>query len=401
MARTDSTRAWLVAAGAAVASGTAFGVSYSFATFFDATADEFDAGRGSVAIVFGITLFLFFGLGVVSGPWADRIGPRPLLTAGGLIMVAGLLATSRVEHLVVGYLTYGAGVGIGAGLIVAPAYATVGGWFVRRRALAFGVAAAGSGCGTLTLVPTAEALIDAHGWRTAYVILAVVALVLISVAVALISRAPVPPPPPARDHMSRVARTPAFQWFFLSSLLFSVSLFTAFAFVVEFAGDDGVSDGAAALLVGIIGASSVVGRVGMAPLIARLGSVRMMQVCLAFQPVAFAVWLVAGGSYGLLIAFALLLGVAYGGYVALVPEVSAHLFGVVGLGGVVGMMFVSSALGGLIGPPLSGFLADGFDGHEVPIVMCILVSALALVVTLAVPTEPVALPERAAVVEPV
>jgi len=395
----DSTRAWLVAAGAALAAGTAFGVTYSFATFFDATAEEFDAGRGSVAIVFGITLFLFFGVGVVSGPWSDRFGPRPLLTAGAVLMAAGLLATSRVEQLAAGYLTYGAGVGIGAGLIVAPVYATVGGWFVRRRALAFGVAAAGSGCGTLTLVPTAEALIDAHGWRTAYVVLAGVAFVLLSVSVVLITRVPTPPPPPARDHMSQVAKTAAFRWFFTSSLLFSVSLFTAFAFVVDFASDDGVSDSAAALLVGVIGAASVVGRVGMAPVIARLGSVRMMQGCIAFQPVAFTMWLVAGGSYVLLTLFAVILGIAYGGYVALVPEVSAHLFGVVGLGGVVGMMFVASALGGLIGPPLSGFLADGFDGHEVPIAMCIGVSLVTLVVTMAVPTEPVDLGDQAALVE--
>jgi MFS family permease len=389
---TDSARAWVVAAGAALAAGTGFGISYSFATFFEAMTTEFGSGRGSTAGVFGITLFLFFGVGVVSGPWSDRIGPRPLVASGGALMACGLLATSRVDQVQVGYITYGVGVGVGAGLIVAPAYATVGGWFRRRRALALGVAAAGSGCGTLVLVPTAEALIDAHGWRTAYVILAGVAVGMVGLATVLMQRAPVPPPPPARLHMARVAGTRAFRWLFLSSLLFSVALFTAFAFVVDFAKEDGVDGGAAALLVGVIGASSVVGRVGLTPITVRLGAVRMMQTCLVFQPLAFAVWLVAGGRYGLLFLFSVLLGVAYGGYVALGPEMAAHLFGVVGLGGVVGLMFVSSALGGLVGPPMSGFLADGFDGSTVPIAACIVFSAGALWAALAVPTEPVDLP---------
>ena len=41
------------------------------------------------------------------------------------------------------------------------------------------------------------------------------------------------------------------------------------------------------------------------------------------QPVAFLLWLVAGGSYPLLVLFAVSLGVGYGGFVVLSPEVGS------------------------------------------------------------------------------
>ena len=83
------------------------------------------------------------------------------------------LATSRVQSIWVGYVTYGLGVGIAVACAYVPMVATVGAWFVRRRTTALGVAVAGIGVGTLVLAPLSERLIDAYGWRTAYVVLGI------------------------------------------------------------------------------------------------------------------------------------------------------------------------------------------------------------------------------------
>ena len=61
-------------------------------------------------------------------------------------MFTGLMLTSRVDSLGVGYVTYGAGVGIAAACGYVPMVATVGGWFVQQRALAVGLAVAGHRC---------------------------------------------------------------------------------------------------------------------------------------------------------------------------------------------------------------------------------------------------------------
>lgn len=387
--RVDSGRAWSIAAAGALASGVSFGTVYTFGAFFEQMVVEFESGRGATALVFGVTLLIFFGTGVLSGPLADRFGPRPLMATGALLVAAGLWTTSMVGDVTWGYVTYGVGVGFGGGLVITPVYAAAGGWFVRRRAVAMGVVAAGNGLGTLILVPGAERLISGSGWREAYRTLAVVDLVLLLVATAVIARPPVPPAPPAVAAMRAVARRPEFRVFFVTGLLFSISLFIAFGFIVDFATRQGVASDRAALLVGLVGASSIVGRLGITMLSGRTPSVRLLQGCLAAQPVAFAVWYLAGGTYALLVVFALLLGFAYGGFVALGPEVAAVLFGVVGLGGIMGLVFMSTGLGGLIGPPLAGWLADASDGIGVPIGLATVVSALAFALSLALPTRPV------------
>ncbi len=75
---------------------------------------------------------------------------------------------------------------------------------------------------------------------------------------------------------------------------------------------------------------------------------------------SFLIWLVAGDSYALLVLFAVVLGVAYGGFIALSPAVTADLFGPVGLGGVLGALYTAAGLGGLIGPPIAGELIDRY-----------------------------------------
>jgi len=389
-AHLDSARAWRIAAGAAIASGAGFGTAYTFGPFSEAMAEDFGSGRGPTALVFGITLLLFFGLGVVSGPLADRVGARRLVFFGGSLVAGGIALTSQVDSIYAGYLTIGIGVGVGGGMIASPMYSTAGGWFSRRRALAMGLVASGNGLGTLLLVPFAESLIASHGWRSAYLRLAMIDLVLFAIAGALIARPPgLDAPPPAIAHMKAVMRLGAFRIMFATGLLFSVSLFIAFAFVVDFATDEGISSDRAALLVGIIGATSIVGRLGITSLSGRLASVRLWQGCLAAQPIAFLLWLLSDGSYPVLVAFAVTMGIAYGGFVALGPEVAAVLFGTVGLGGTIGLTFLGAGLGGLIGPTSAGFLADASHGQVVPIVFALVASLLTVGLSLRLPTDQV------------
>lgn len=164
----DSPRAWSVALMGCLLNTWTFGVFYSFGAAFTQMADEFDSGRGAIAAVFAITTFLIFSGGLMAGPLSDRVGPRPLLAFGALSMGVGLVLTSLVTSLAVGYLTYGVGVGLGIAGYLVPMTACVGGWFERNRALALGVHTAGIGIGTLALVPAGEWLIRTNGWRDTF-----------------------------------------------------------------------------------------------------------------------------------------------------------------------------------------------------------------------------------------
>ena len=135
----------------------------------------------------------------------------------------------------------------------------------------------------------------------------------------------------------------------------------AFVFMADYIDTTGAS-GSAAVLLGIIGMASIVGRLGLGALATRMGILRLYQLSFLGLASSFGVWIVADTSYALLIAFAIVLGVAYGGIIALSPAVVAQLFGTVGMGGVLGALYTANGFGGLIGPPVMGQIIDS-SGH--------------------------------------
>ena len=114
----------------------------------------------------------------------------------------------------------------------------------------------------------------------------------------------------------------------------------------------------AAGLIGAIGTASVIGRLALGALAVPLGLLRVFRGCFLAIALSFVLWWVAGGSYPVLLAFALVLGVGYGGYVALAPAVVAARFGVERLGALLGVLYTSAAVGSAVGPPAAGAIID-------------------------------------------
>lgn len=319
--------------------------------------EEFDAASSATAVIFGITTFSFFALSIVTGRLSDRFGPRVVLVIGAAAMFVGLLATSRVNSLGVGYVTYGLGVGIAAACGYVPMVAVVGGWFAEKRAVAVGIAVAGIGVGTMIISPLSATLIDRIGWRDTYVIYAIVGAVVMLLCLPLIDR----PPGDGHPQPSRFAdalASPVFRRIFLSAFALALALFVPFVFVGQYAKERGVSPVAAAVLVSVLGGSSVLSRITFGSLVRRFGSFRLYRGCLGLHAVAYCVWFVAGSSYVLLVLFVTVLGVGYGGFVALSPILISDRMGVAGLGSILGLMYTAPGLGGLVGTPAAGWVID-------------------------------------------
>lgn len=382
----DSGRAWVSALAVSAINGIGFGIAYTFGTFFESMANEFGADKSSTALIFGVTLFFFFGFGVVSGPLADRFGPQPLVVIGALIMVIGLLVTSQAQSLVVGIASYGIGVGIGGGLLLTPAMSSIGPIFDRKRPGAFSLVAVGAGIGVLVLVPLSEWMIAQRDWRDAYVLLAAIAAFGLGLAaLAIYSK------PGKRGVVSpsvgSLFKLPGFAMLFLVSWLMSIPLFIAFAFIQTFAVEDGVSVSNAALLVSLVGLASIVGRIGLTALVRRVGAIRVLRGALVIHAAAYVLWYFAEGDLNRLMVFAMLFGASYGGYVAVAPEALVTLSGLAGLGKSMGMLLLAFGLGGLIGPPLAGRLAEESTGHELPIQVCIGLVGTAMLLSFLVRTS--------------
>ncbi|MDJ0769798.1 MAG: MFS transporter [Ilumatobacter sp.] len=382
----DSRRAWLTVVAAFASSAVTLGTAYSFGAFFESMSEEFGSDAGETAVIFGVTTWSFFWLSVVTGRLTDRFGPRVVLVIGAVSLCAGLLLTSRVDSIGAGYVTYGAGVGLAAACGYVPMVATVGGWFLRRRAVAVGLAVAGIGAGTMVLSPLSAALIERYGWRDTYVVFGIGGAAVLLACIPLMDRPPGDGgPQPSR--FGDALRSAVFRRIHLSGTMLGLALFVPFVFVGQYAKDNGVGSVQAAVLVGVLGGSSVLSRVGFGSLVRRFGSFRLYRTCFAIHLLSFCVWLVAGDSYLVLTAFVLVLGVGYGGFVALGPIVISDRMGVIGLGSILGLLYTGPGLGGLIGPPVAGWLIESTDGYRWAIAGCVAASLAALLLLAGLPVD--------------
>ncbi len=373
----DGAPAWRAVAVAFTAMFTTFGIAYSFGAFLLPVSAALDAGRGATAVVFSLTTLGLFGLGGLSGPAVDRFGPRRVVLVGTAALGLGLLLTSRATSLWQAYLGHGLGVGLAVACCYVPLVAVVGGWFVRRRTLAVGIAVSGIGLGTLVGAPAAAALIEAVGWRQAYLVLGAAGVAVLLVCAVLVRPAPVAVGAVAVPLLPRL-RTRAYAVLYASSLLLSLALFVPFVHLPAYAESRGAGAVAAAALVGVVGAASIVGRLALGALAGRVGVLRTYQACFALIAVSFALWL-GEPSYARLLVFAVLLGVGYGGFVALGPSLVAEIFGVQGLASLLGVLYTSAGVGSAVGPPLAGVLIGEGNGYGTAVACSLVATTLAAV----------------------
>lgn len=384
---------WAVVAAAFVITFVGFGSAYTFSAFIGALQQDFGASRGSVALVFSLAGFLYFGLGVVSGPLADRWGARPLVLLGMLLVGAGLALAGLARSLTQVYLAYGLGVGLGVGLAYVPAIAVVQRWFVKRRGFASGLAVSGIGVGTLVMPPLASWLIAWLGWREAYLVLGLFAAIIGAGAALFIVNDPgerglgpdgeaarfAATPVTAPASLRPMIATPQFIGLYAACLIAAFGVFTPFVHLVPYALDHQVSATMAVWLIGIIGAGSTGGRFLLGGLADRMGRQAFLLAMFAGMAASFMIWAIAM-DFWRLAAFALLFGVFYGGWVAILPAVVADRFGARNVSGVIGMLYTSVAFGTLIGPAAAGFAYDVSHSYTWPILVGAAANLIAAVV---------------------
>ena len=160
----DPTKGRWVLAGAAVLVQLALGAVYAWSVFVNPLMQQMGWTRTQTTLPFTVAIGVIFIGTLVGGRIQDRIGPRPVVLAGGIIYSIGTMLASLVEtpdQLWLLIATYGivAGVGLGAGYIVPIAMLVQ--WFPDRRGLITGVAVAGFGAGALITAPLANRLIQA------------------------------------------------------------------------------------------------------------------------------------------------------------------------------------------------------------------------------------------------
>lgn len=390
---------WFVVAGAFAVCFAGFGSAYSFSPFVESLQRDFAASRGSVSLVFSLAGFLYFGLGIVSGPLADRWGSRRLAVVGMILTAMGLGFASMARNLAEVYVAYGLGVGLGIGCSYVPALGAVQRWFVKRRGFASGIAVSGIGIGTLVMPPLVSLFIATLGWRKAYLGLGCLVAVM-GVGMALLiendprdrgltadgdplqSGAALIQPPGCSVRDAITSRR--FVGLYAACLIVSFGLFVPFVHLVPYALDHGVPQSLAVLLLAVIGVGSTAGRFLFGGLADRVGRQLALLVMFAGMALALVVWAFSIG-FTALAAFAFTYGVFYGGFVALAPALVMDYFGGRNISSIIGILYTSVAFGTLIGPSAAGFAFDLSHSYTLPIVASVCANIIATAIMAAMP----------------
>jgi MFS transporter, OFA family, oxalate/formate antiporter len=386
---------WFVVAAAFAVTLVGFGSAYTFSAFVTPLQQDFGASRGSVSLAFSLAGFLYFSVGMISGPLADRWGARPIVIAGMLLVALGLVLAGRAGTLVEVYAAYGLGIGLGVGCAYVPVLGAVQRWFVERRGFASGLAVSGIGVGTLVMPPLATMLIAGYGWRNAYLALGVLAAIVGIGAAVLVEDDPrqrglepdghVPATaqssrPVQGMSVSEAIRTTRFLGLYAACLVGSVGMFVPLVHLVPYALDHGIDPTTAVLLLGAIGVGSTIGRFFLGGIADRIGRDALLTAMYVGMAASLAMWTLAEGFWAL-VAFALAFGLFYGGWVAVLPAVVADHFGARRVSGILGVLSTSAAIGTLVGPSAAGFMFDASHSYFVPIVASAIANGVASALT--------------------
>ncbi|GAA1072797.1 MFS transporter [Nocardiopsis metallicus] len=255
--------------------------------------------------------------GIPVGRWVQARGPRPAMTTAALLSVPAVAAIALAPNLWVfaaAWLAAGAAM---AGLFYPPAFAALTHWFGTAKVRALTALTLVAGLASTVFAPLAAALEGVWGWRGAYLGLAVVLLVVVIPLHALA----LPrdwSPDGFRQRGGRgagaraVLRSRAF-WALTTAL--TLGSFTVYAVVVNLVpllAERGWGTAEAAWALGVGGLGQVLGRLVYTPLERRTGPVARAVAVLGACAVTTLLLALVPGPLGLVLAIAVLAGMARG-----------------------------------------------------------------------------------------
>ena len=396
---------WIVVIGALVIQ-VSLGAVYIWSVFQTPLKAVFPNWSETVVTLPAQIVLAAFALAVIfGGRFQDRLGPRKVATVGGIILGAGLILArftgnfSSAGALMWLILTFSIMGGVGIGAAYVCPIATCVKWFPDKRGLITGLAVAGFGAGAFFFAPLAKALISGGNYQllgasffglpkigvfNTFMTLGVIFLVAVVAGAQLLRNPPagyIPagwtPLKPAQSQAPAKAdfapgemlRTGAF-WVLwityfagctagLQVIMKASPMWQSFRIgqitppIAE--GDFNKIAAAGAMAVSILAIFNSLGRIlwgKISDSIGRKAALAAMFVLCAAAMLTLD-WLRAYPSY---LAGICVVGLCFGGYLALYPAVTADFFGTKHYGVNYGWMFSAYGAGGILGPYLAAAL---------------------------------------------
>ncbi|AEV17901.1 OFA family MFS transporter [Geobacillus sp. G4] len=374
---------WLIAL-SAVGIHISIGSVYAWSNFTNPLKQLFGWSDQEVALTFSIAI-LFLGLSAAFlGHFVEKHGPRKsgLLAAiffGLGVTGSGLAVALGSKYLL--YLFYGVlgGIGLGVGYI-APV-STLVKWFPDRRGLATGLAIMGFGFAAAIASPVMNSLIASVGVQNTFFILGITYFVIMTLSSLYLEKPPEgwlpegfqekvkagkakPSLDLAQLTANEAVKTRRF-WYLWFMLFINVTCGIAVLAVAKPLAVEsiGISQTAAAALVGAIGVFNGLGRIGWASASDYIGRPNTYTTFFVLQILIF--FLLPNVSIKwLFVVMLTIVYTCYGGGFACIPAYIGDLFGTKQLGAIHGYILTAWAAAGLVGPMFAAYIKDTTGSYE-------------------------------------
>ncbi|MFP3974696.1 MAG: MFS transporter [Chloroflexota bacterium] len=377
---------WIVGAGFFIAAYIGGFIHFGFTAIFEPIANDLGWSHAQVsfaASIRGLEMGLFTP---VVGFLVDRWGPRKLIITGTAIIGLGLLALSQISSLISFYGAFvltALGISLCVGVVPLTA---VNLWFRKKATAATGVLVSGVAAGGL-LVPLATLLIDTLGWRTAMASIGCGAFVILLPLALLFRNRPEQygyqvdgdsseelaegesrssSQSPELDIGVRQALKSRTFWHLAIGYMCHILVINAvITHVMPYLSSIDITRSVSSLVASAIPITSVVGRLSFGYLGDRFDKKRVTALGFAMSSLGLLLFGCSSMlSTWMLLPFLVLIGIGYGGPVPMIPSLVRQYFGRVHFGTVLGIVMAGAALGGIIGPPIAGWVFDKFGSYQ-------------------------------------
>ena len=373
-------RAVVIGAGMNLFLGTGQVLLFSFGVFVKPIIADTGWSRVEVssAVLWGQLLIALTS--PLTGLAVDRFGARRVARFAGPslgigVMMIGLLSKSAESFVFFFALSFL----LGAAQVPVPYVKAVANWYDKRLGLALGSAMILSGVGVALFPPLSAALINAFGWRMAYVGLAVIVWVVSVPSVAfLLHEPPVGNTPSVlvAHNVSKMAsggsdgmmlseaiRTRPFWLIAISFYLISVVVGAGTHVLPIILSDYGLKTQQGAFVMTIVGVAMMIARFGFGMLLDRFRAPRL--TALAFFGAATGFFCLASGVSAITVPIAaVLIGLALGAEVDALAYMASRAFGRRHLGSVYGVLMFCFSFGLGCGPALFGHVYNHTGSYQ-------------------------------------
>jgi len=373
------------------------GTYISYGVFFNSLMDSFNWSRAAISGAWSAAFFIAGVFALLVGRLNDQFGPRFLMRIGAIFLGLGFGLMSQVESLPQLYLVFGLVFGVGLSTVDVIALTTVVRWFSLNRGRMTGLVKVGAGAGQFTVPLLASFLITWTGFQDAFIVMGVIFFILLMAIAQFLYRDPdiydmaksglsnpeetvsnteTPSVQATGIPLSQALKSKKLWLLCLSYLLTTFCLMSIMIHIVPHSRDLGILPHRAAGVLAAIGAVSMMGRFASGVLIDRIGSKRIMIISFVLLILALA-WLIRADALWKLYAFAVIYGIAHGGFFTAISPIVAELFGIRAHGGLFGIVIFCGTVGGSLGPFVTGFLFDRFLNYTTAFSVLNMIAAVA------------------------